>query len=59
MTFDPLDGSSNIECNVTIGSIFGIFRKLEGVEDPTQMALQKGRNMVAAGYAIYGAATMM
>ena len=59
MTFDPLDGSSNIDCIVSIGSIFGIFRKPDGVTDLTQMALQKGRNMVAAGYALYGSATMM
>lgn len=59
VTFDPLDGSSNIDCLVSIGSIFGIFLKPEGITDHTQMALQKGRNMVAAGYALYGSATMM
>ena len=59
VTFDPLDGSSNIDCLVSIGSIFGIFRKPDGVTDINTMALQKGRNMVAAGYALYGSATMM
>jgi len=59
VTFDPLDGSSNIDCLVSIGSIFGIFRKPDGVTDLNEMALQKGRNMVAAGYALYGSATMM
>ena len=59
VTFDPLDGSSNIDCLVSIGSIFGIFRKPEGITDLNKMALQKGRNMVAAGYALYGSATMM
>ena len=59
VTFDPLDGSSNIDCLVSIGSIFGIFLKPEGITDLTKMALQKGRNMVAAGYALYGSATMM
>ena len=59
MTFDPLDGSSNIDCLVSIGSIFGIFKKPEGITDLNKMALQKGRNMVAAGYALYGSATMM
>ncbi|XP_073824053.1 fructose-1,6-bisphosphatase isoform X1 [Musca autumnalis] len=55
--FDPLDGSSNIDCLVSIGSIFSIFRKkTEGV--PTvQDALQPGREIVAAGYALYGSAT--
>ena len=61
MTFDPLDGSSNIDCLVSIGTIFGIFRKPDDarITDVTQMALQPGRNMVAAGYALYGSATMM
>ena len=59
VTFDPLDGSSNIDCLVSIGSIFGIFQKPEGVTDINQMVLQKGRNLVAAGYALYGSATMM
>ena len=59
VTFDPLDGSSNIDCLVSIGSIFGIFRKPEGVTDPTQMALQKGRDMVAAGYGLFGSTSML
>merc|ERR1712020_238137 len=59
VTFDPLDGSSNIDCLVSIGSIFGIFRKPEGITDLNKMALQKGRNMVAAGYALHGSATMI
>lgn len=61
VTFDPLDGSSNIDCLVSIGSIFGIFRKPDDAEHLTgeKLALQKGRNMVAAGYALYGSATMM
>lgn len=56
--FDPLDGSSNIDCLVSIGSIFAIYRK----QDDTPKAsdyLQSGRNMVAGGYALYGSATMM
>jgi len=58
--FDPLDGSSNIDCLVSIGSIFAIYRK----EDPNSAAtvadaLQPGRKCVAAGYALYGSATMM
>eukprot|EP00092_Neocalanus_flemingeri_P026107 GFUD01028293.1.p1 GENE.GFUD01028293.1~~GFUD01028293.1.p1 ORF type:complete len:336 (+),score=103.43 GFUD01028293.1:203-1210(+) len=59
VTFDPLDGSSNIDCLVSIGSIFAIFRKPnEGPLAPGD-ALQSGRQIVAAGYALYGSATMM
>ena len=62
VTFDPLDGSSNIDCLVSIGSIFAIFKKPEDAVGPPfeeKMALQKGTNIVAAGYALYGSATMM
>jgi len=59
VTFDPLDGSSNIDCLVSIGSIFAIFKKPhEGALAPGD-ALQSGRQIVAAGYALYGSATMM
>lgn len=55
--FDPLDGSSNIDCLVSIGSIFSIYRKqTEGVPN-VQDALQPGNQIVAAGYALYGSAT--
>lgn len=58
--FDPLDGSSNIDCLVSVGSIFGIYKKAEQSEESTlQAALQPGRNLVAAGYALYGSATMI
>jgi fructose-1,6-bisphosphatase I len=58
--FDPLDGSSNIDCLVSIGSIFSIFRK-QGDEGTPSLkdALQPGRKCVAAGYSLYGSATMM
>ncbi|XP_046447374.1 fructose-1,6-bisphosphatase 1-like [Daphnia pulex] len=57
--FDPLDGSSNIDCLVSIGSIFSIFKKTtEGVPS-VKDALQPGRQCVAAGYSLYGSATMM
>ncbi|XP_012272608.1 fructose-1,6-bisphosphatase 1 [Orussus abietinus] len=58
--FDPLDGSSNIDCLVSVGSIFGIYKKLDSSK-PTTIAdaLQPGKNLVAAGYALYGSATMM
>ncbi|XP_065337737.1 fructose-1,6-bisphosphatase 1 [Cloeon dipterum] len=57
--FDPLDGSSNIDCLVSIGSIFAIFKKAGDSAPTTADALQPGRNMVAAGYALYGSATML
>ena len=59
VTFDPLDGSSNIDCLVSIGSIFAIFRKMDDKPVSYKDALQSGRNIVAAGYALYGSATMM
>lgn len=57
--FDPLDGSSNIDCLVSIGSIFAIYRKLSDGPPELKDALQPGRNMVAGGYALYGSATMI
>ncbi|MCP4725545.1 MAG: class 1 fructose-bisphosphatase [bacterium] len=60
LSFDPLDGSSNIDANVSIGSIFGIFRQKEPDKEPTEEdALQPGRDIVAAGYVIYGSSTML
>jgi fructose-1,6-bisphosphatase I len=58
--FDPLDGSSNIEANVNIGTIFGIYRKQTSGEDGTLTdLLQKGRALMCAGYIVYGPSTMM
>ncbi|CAN9512856.1 unnamed protein product [Ophioblennius macclurei] len=57
--FDPLDGSSNIDCLVSIGTIFSIYKKLTDGEPCEKDALQPGRNLVAAGYALYGSATMV
>lgn len=59
VSFDPLDGSSNIDCLVSIGSIFGIWHKV--CDGPACEAdlLQTGRQQVAAGYALYGSATMI
>uniref|UniRef100_A0A8D8UW01 Fructose-1,6-bisphosphatase isozyme 2 n=1 Tax=Cacopsylla melanoneura TaxID=428564 RepID=A0A8D8UW01_9HEMI len=57
--FDPLDGSSNIDCLVSIGSIFSIFKKQHDGAATPQDALQKGSEMVAGGYALYGSATMV
>jgi fructose-1,6-bisphosphatase I len=60
VTFDPLDGSSNIDCLVSIGSIFAIFKKPhdDGPLAPGD-SMQSGRQIVAAGYALYGSATMI
>lgn len=57
--FDPLDGSSNIDCLVSIGTIFSIF-KYEGDSSPTEAdCLMAGKEMVAAGYALYGSASVI
>ena len=57
---DPLDGSSNIDVNVSVGTIFSIYRLPEGVDEPSMdAALQPGREQVAAGYVVYGSSTMM
>lgn len=57
--FDPLDGSSNIDCLVSIGTIFAIYKKVTDDEPSEKDALQPGRDLVAAGYALYGSATMI
>ncbi|CAN1175853.1 Fructose-1,6-bisphosphatase, cytosolic [Linum perenne] len=54
VVFDPLDGSSNIDCGVSIGTIFGIYMIKDGSEPTVEDALQPGKNMVAAGYCMYG-----
>lgn len=60
LVFDPLDGSSNIDVNVSIGTIFGIYRRLsEGGPGTLADCLQKGAHLVAAGYVIYGSSTVM
>ena len=60
LAFDPLDGSSNIDVNVAVGSIFSVLRCAEGVSAPTaQDFLQPGTEQVCAGYAIYGPTTML
>ncbi|MGR3292577.1 MAG: class 1 fructose-bisphosphatase [Candidatus Scalindua sp.] len=60
LLFDPLDGSSNIDANVSIGTIFSIHRKKTDGENGTlEDCLQKGADQVAAGYIIYGSSTML
>ncbi|MDB9787090.1 class 1 fructose-bisphosphatase [Bacteriovoracaceae bacterium] len=57
--FDPLDGSSNIDANVSVGTIFSIYKYQNSPNDPTlKDFLQAGKNQVAAGYVIYGSSTM-
>ena len=58
---DPLDGSSNIDVNVSVGTIFSIYRRITPVGTPVQIEdfLQKGNEQVAAGYIIYGTSTML
>ena len=60
VVFDPLDGSSNIDVNVSIGTIFSIYRRISPL-GPCKLEdfLQKGSEQVAAGYVIYGSSTMM
>lgn len=59
--FDPLDGSSNIDVNVSIGTIFSIYRRKSEVGSPADLndILQPGTEQVAAGYVIYGSSTML
>ncbi|CAM9990222.1 fructose-1,6-bisphosphatase 1-like [Lampetra fluviatilis] len=57
--FDPLDGSSNIDCLASIGTIFAIYKKTTDEEPTAKHALQPGRTLVAAGYALYGSATLL
>jgi fructose-1,6-bisphosphatase I len=58
---DPLDGSSNIDVNVSVGTIFSVFRRKTAVGTPVKMEdfLQPGTQQVAAGYVIYGTSTML
>lgn len=58
---DPLDGSSNIDVNVSVGTIFSIYRRTTAVDGAVQLEeiLQKGTQQVAAGYVIYGSSTML
>jgi len=58
---DPLDGSSNIDVNVSVGTIFSIYRRITPSGSPVTIAdfLQPGRNQVAAGYIVYGTSTMI
>lgn len=61
VAFDPLDGSSNIDVNVSVGTIFAIYRRISDPKNPCTEKdfLQKGTSLVAAGYVIYGTSTIL
>ena len=61
LLIDPLDGSSNIDVNVSVGTIFSIYRRITPEGTPVQKEdfLQKGNEQVAAGYIVYGTSTML
>lgn len=61
VVMDPLDGSSNIDVNVSVGTIFGIYRRKSAVDQPVEVDdfLQPGLDLVAAGYVLYGTSTML
>ena len=56
VAFDPLDGSSNIDCNVSVGTIFSVFEKKEGSEGTVDDLLRSGAECVCAGYCVYSSA---
>ncbi|MDE3143266.1 MAG: class 1 fructose-bisphosphatase, partial [Bacteroidota bacterium] len=59
--FDPLDGSSNIDVNISIGTIFGVYRRVSKLGEPCTIDdfLQTGNRQIAAGYVVYGSSTML
>jgi len=61
LLFDPLDGSSNIDANISIGTIFSIYRRItpDGTPGTMEDCLQPGIKQVAAGYIVYGSSTML
>lgn len=61
IVMDPLDGSSNIEVNVPIGTVFGIYRRIseQGTQPTMEDALQAGKHQIAAGYVLFGSSTML
>ncbi|NOX44100.1 MAG: class 1 fructose-bisphosphatase [Gammaproteobacteria bacterium] len=60
LVFDPLDGSSNIDVNISVGTIFSILRCPDGISNPTaEDFLQEGTKQVCAGFALYGPSTLM
>ncbi len=57
--FDPLDGSSNIDVNVSVGTIFTVFKNPHNIPGAAQSVLQSGLEQVAAGYVLYGSSTVL
>ena len=56
---DPLDGSSNIDCNVSTGTIFGVYKRMPGNTPGTEDVLRPGKELIAAGYCMYGSSTQL
>lgn len=61
LLIDPLDGSSNIDVNVSVGTIFSIYKRITPIGTPVEIKdfLQEGKKQIAAGYIIYGSSTML
>jgi fructose-1,6-bisphosphatase I len=59
VVFDPLDGSSNIDVSVTIGTIFAVYKKINNDQNDVENLLQKGEHAIIAGYTVYGSSTVM
>jgi fructose-1,6-bisphosphatase I len=60
LLMDPLDGSSNLDVNISVGTIFSVLRCPDGVTEPDEKAfMQPGNKQLAAGFAVYGAATIL
>lgn len=59
LVFDPLDGSSNIECNVSVGTIFGVYECVDGQNPCAEDCMQPGTSMICAGYVLYSSACIM
>src|SRR5690348_6033896 len=59
LLFDPLDGSSNIDVNISVGTIFSVLRAPDGSDARAEDFLQPGTRQVAAGYCVYGPSTML
>lgn len=59
VVFDPVDGSSNIDANVSVGTIFGIYSSTDETRPEESDLLQKGTNLVCSGYCMYGGATIL
>ena len=61
VVFDPLDGSSNIDVNASVGTTFSVLRRPEGVslDEPEKWVLQPGNKQIAAGYVVYGSSTIL